>query len=188
MCNRRKCQLVTWPHPECHRPGPDGFQGAGRHTDSLSRVDYYKSVLNRMGRLSAWEFVRLYMIPGMQHCGNGPGAGLQGHSVPGAGRIDRCADPRTSAGGTGSGPPPTPWHERSPASRRRLRQYVASGGDSKCPRANRCLPRDTATGQKSHRYQLRTQLAGAPVHLQPQEADEHLTGCRGLGIQPCVRL
>ncbi|MEJ2009509.1 MAG: tannase/feruloyl esterase family alpha/beta hydrolase [Acidobacteriota bacterium] len=39
----------------------------------LNTVNYYKSVLARMGRESTQAFVRLYMVPGMQHCGNGPG-------------------------------------------------------------------------------------------------------------------
>lgn len=35
-------------------------------------VDYYNSVLGKMGsKQDAW--IRLFMAPGMQHCGNGPG-------------------------------------------------------------------------------------------------------------------
>lgn len=37
-------------------------------------IDYYHSVLAAMGAEKAKGFVRLYMIPGMQHCIGGPGA------------------------------------------------------------------------------------------------------------------
>ncbi len=40
----------------------------------LNTVNYYKSVVARMSRQSTEAFVRLYMVPGMQHCGNGPGS------------------------------------------------------------------------------------------------------------------
>ncbi|MCC7173879.1 MAG: tannase/feruloyl esterase family alpha/beta hydrolase [Bryobacterales bacterium] len=36
-------------------------------------IDYYQSVVKRMGSQSASEFVRLFMVPGMQHCGGGAG-------------------------------------------------------------------------------------------------------------------
>ena len=35
-------------------------------------IDYYTSVLKRMGGKQD-DFVRLFMAPGMQHCGGGPG-------------------------------------------------------------------------------------------------------------------
>ena len=35
-------------------------------------IDYYQSVLSKMGGKQD-DFVRLFMEPGMQHCGNGPG-------------------------------------------------------------------------------------------------------------------
>jgi feruloyl esterase len=37
-------------------------------------IDYYQSVAARIGARNANEFLRLYMVPGMQHCGGGPGA------------------------------------------------------------------------------------------------------------------
>jgi len=37
-------------------------------------VAYFESVEKRMGADKVDSFVRLYMIPGMEHCGNGPGA------------------------------------------------------------------------------------------------------------------
>jgi len=36
-------------------------------------IDYYKSVIATMGQSNADSFLRLYMVPGMQHCGSGPG-------------------------------------------------------------------------------------------------------------------
>jgi len=35
-------------------------------------INYYESVLKKMGGKQD-DFVRLYMAPGMQHCGGGPG-------------------------------------------------------------------------------------------------------------------
>jgi feruloyl esterase len=40
---------------------------------ALNTVNYYASVRAKMGR-DADSFVRLYMVPGMQHCDDGPGA------------------------------------------------------------------------------------------------------------------
>jgi hypothetical protein len=39
----------------------------------MATVNYYKRVLAKMGPKSAADLVRLYMVPGMQHCGGGPG-------------------------------------------------------------------------------------------------------------------
>ncbi len=41
---------------------------------ALNTVDYYNSVIQQMGADAAATFVRLYMVPGMQHCYGGPGA------------------------------------------------------------------------------------------------------------------
>ncbi len=40
---------------------------------ALHTIQYYDRVVNLMGRAEAEAFLRLYMAPGMQHCGNGPG-------------------------------------------------------------------------------------------------------------------
>lgn len=38
-------------------------------------INYYESVVNTMGGETATqEFARLFMVPGMKHCGNGEGA------------------------------------------------------------------------------------------------------------------
>jgi hypothetical protein len=39
----------------------------------LNAVNYYESVVAKMGRAQAAEFMQLYMVPGMQHCAGGPG-------------------------------------------------------------------------------------------------------------------
>jgi feruloyl esterase len=40
---------------------------------ALNTVNYYESVIAKMGHSAADSFTRLYMVPGMQHCGGGPG-------------------------------------------------------------------------------------------------------------------
>lgn len=40
---------------------------------SVNTVNYYDSVVTAMGKPAADSFVRLYMLPGVQHCGGGPG-------------------------------------------------------------------------------------------------------------------
>jgi len=48
---------------------------------ALSTVNYYEQVIAKMGRDHADSFVRLYMLPGMQHCGGGPGPDMFGQSL-----------------------------------------------------------------------------------------------------------
>ena len=45
-------------------------------------IDYYKSVVGKMGAKQTDAFVRLYMVPGMQHCGGGPGPNVFGQTSP----------------------------------------------------------------------------------------------------------
>lgn len=40
---------------------------------AASTIDYYDRVVEHAGDRAARDFVRLYMVPGMQHCGGGPG-------------------------------------------------------------------------------------------------------------------
>ena len=49
----------------------------------LATVNYYQSVMAKMGAKQTADFARLYMVPGMQHCGGGPGPDSFG-AVPGA--------------------------------------------------------------------------------------------------------
>jgi len=48
---------------------------------ALSTVNYYNSVVGTLGKANTESFVRLYMVPGMQHCGGGPGADEFGEST-----------------------------------------------------------------------------------------------------------
>jgi hypothetical protein len=45
-------------------------------------IHYYESVVAKMGRRQAGEFVELFMVPGMQHCGGGPGPNEFGAMSP----------------------------------------------------------------------------------------------------------
>jgi feruloyl esterase len=40
---------------------------------ALNTINYYNDVLSKMGRPGTDAFSRLYMLPGVQHCGGGPG-------------------------------------------------------------------------------------------------------------------
>ena len=44
----------------------------------LNAINYYESVQAAMGKEQAASFVRLYMVPGMQHCSGGPGPDVFG--------------------------------------------------------------------------------------------------------------
>jgi Tannase and feruloyl esterase len=55
---------------------------------ALNTIDYYDRVVGTMGASDAGSFVRLYMVPGIQHCAGGPGTGSFGQ---GSGRE---SDPR----------------------------------------------------------------------------------------------
>jgi len=48
-------------------------------------IDYYESVLAKMGKKQAPGFVRLFMAPGMQHCGGGSGPNSFGQIGAGSG-------------------------------------------------------------------------------------------------------
>ena len=40
---------------------------------ALNMIDYYTSVVSKMGAKKSGSFTRLFMVPGMQHCGGGSG-------------------------------------------------------------------------------------------------------------------
>jgi feruloyl esterase len=44
-------------------------------------IDYYQSVVTKLGARNAEAFVRLFMVPGMQHCSGGPGANAFGNGA-----------------------------------------------------------------------------------------------------------
>ena len=45
---------------------------------ALNTINYYERVESKMGKQDADSFLRLYMVPGMQHCGGGPGPDIFG--------------------------------------------------------------------------------------------------------------
>jgi feruloyl esterase len=47
----------------------------------VNTVDYYENVVAKMGRKDAESFIRLFMVPGMQHCGGGPGPNTFGEQI-----------------------------------------------------------------------------------------------------------
>jgi Tannase and feruloyl esterase len=47
---------------------------------ALSTIDYYDRVVSTLGRPETDAFARLYLVPGMQHCGDGPGPNAFGQS------------------------------------------------------------------------------------------------------------
>ena len=50
---------------------------------ATSTVEYFEAVQKKMGATETSRFARLYMVPGMQHCGGGPGAtGIGGNIAP----------------------------------------------------------------------------------------------------------
>ena len=46
----------------------------------LNSINYYESVIQQMGKPGADSFLRLYMVPGMQHCFGGPGPDVFGEN------------------------------------------------------------------------------------------------------------
>ena len=51
---------------------------------ALNTINYYNSVASKMGQSQTNAFARLYMVPGLQHCGGGPGANSFGQAGAGA--------------------------------------------------------------------------------------------------------
>jgi hypothetical protein len=45
---------------------------------ALNTINYYEAVENKMGKQEADSFLRLFMVPGMQHCAGGPGPDIFG--------------------------------------------------------------------------------------------------------------
>jgi Tannase and feruloyl esterase len=50
----------------------------------LNTINYYNRVVETVGQPRAESFVRLFMVPGMQHCGGGPGPNSFGQFVTSA--------------------------------------------------------------------------------------------------------
>jgi hypothetical protein len=93
---------------------------------ALNTINYYNSVSTRMGLKTADAFVRLYMAPGVQHCGGGPGPDSFG------------------AGGAGS---KDPQHNMALA----LEQWVEKGTAPSAVIATKYADGDPAKGAKMTR-------------------------------------
>ena len=52
---------------------------------AVSTIKYYDSVISKMGASAASSFVRLYMVPGMEHCSGGVGPNSFGQGVKASG-------------------------------------------------------------------------------------------------------
>ena len=63
---------------------------------ALNTVNYYEEVVGSAGRANADSFVRLYMVPGMQHCFAGPGADTFGQSQAAPGPSDPQRNAQTA--------------------------------------------------------------------------------------------
>src|SRR5256712_2081286 len=50
---------------------------------ALNTIDYYETVVKKMGKPKVEVFTRLYMVPGMLHCSDGPGANFFGEEPGG---------------------------------------------------------------------------------------------------------
>jgi len=55
---------------------------------AFNTVDYYNSVVTTMGAQETGKFLRLFMVPGMQHCGGGPGPNSFGQGGFAGGLVD----------------------------------------------------------------------------------------------------
>jgi len=50
----------------------------------VNTINYFQSVVAKLGQRDAGSFIRLFMVPGMQHCGGGPGPSNFGSTVTNA--------------------------------------------------------------------------------------------------------
>jgi hypothetical protein len=48
---------------------------------AVNTINYYESVISKMGASASSAFVRLYMVPGMEHCGGGAGPNSFGQGL-----------------------------------------------------------------------------------------------------------
>lgn len=48
---------------------------ADQQVNPMPAITYYESVSRKMGEMETRDFYRLFMVPGMFHCANGPGCG-----------------------------------------------------------------------------------------------------------------
>ena len=63
---------------------------------AANTVNYYEEVIGSVGQANIDSFVRLYMVPGMQHCFAGPGADMFGQSPATPGTSDPQRNAQTA--------------------------------------------------------------------------------------------
>jgi feruloyl esterase len=61
---------------------------------ATNSINYYETVVQKMGQKNVDGFVRLYMAPGMQHCGGGPGPNVFNMADP----LERWVESGTAPG------------------------------------------------------------------------------------------
>ena len=61
-------------------------------------VDYYESVLKKMGKRQTGQFYKLYMVPGMFHCAGGVGCDRADRFGPLVDWVEKCVVPNAIAG------------------------------------------------------------------------------------------
>jgi feruloyl esterase len=80
----RTAAAAKWMNPLSPDLGPLKRRGgkilqysgwADQQVNPLPGISYYESVRKRMGEGATGDFYRLFMVPGMFHCGGGPGCG-----------------------------------------------------------------------------------------------------------------
>ncbi len=80
MADQKTAHALNATDPDLHRFESRGGKLILYHgwndpaISPLNTISYYKSVAAAMGAEKANNFLRLYMVPGMQHCLGGPGA------------------------------------------------------------------------------------------------------------------
>jgi len=88
IADERTAQTVNAEDPDLRRFKAEGGKLMLYHGWSdplipgLSTVNYYNSVVAKLGMQETEGFARLYMAPGMQHCMGGPGPNSFGQFVP----------------------------------------------------------------------------------------------------------
>lgn len=55
---------------------------ADQQISPFASIDFYQQIVAKLGQAKADAFLKLYMLPGIYHCGGGPGAGNFGAAGP----------------------------------------------------------------------------------------------------------
>lgn len=115
-------------------------------------MNYYAAVQKTMGETRADSVLRLYMVPGMEHCANGPGPNVFGQlSLPaaagdGTGAVDKLRGwveggrvPSTILATKNTGTPDSPVVIMRPLCPYPQRAKYDGNGDPKVPESFVCV-------------------------------------------------